>query len=609
MRLLNVLKTTVRENYSDNLISEVSNKVKQLLLSKWSGTTEDTPEIIISNIDEFDSIKSGLPVDRRDIMRYSYNELKNVIRDKKTSKNFNDIITQFVKREKGIDNNLLKKYVKRFLEIQSELPENLNDISKYSYLKLKKLIDGSYDKLITKKLLDNFTKEGGFTKEQILFYITNYLGILDEIPANTKPVDSMNMTEFEHLVDGILATKGGIDVPKTKDLSDIDLIYNENNLKIYAPKTKDQCIRLSFGRSWCTSREGSGNYYYNYRLNHMLTLYYVVDEDRDYEDLDYADVILVERDGRMRLADKSNSGRYSGHQTLPWDEIVEKMPKLEGLKHLLKPNPLTPTELENIQKVRGVRVGNNPMETFKDEEEVALWLEMNDSRITDEQYANITPSLKKKYIGMGYQLTPNMIESSESEVLKYYINKRQESIVQSNISKLSESDISLLNSPLLKKVKDGLKKKFAKELTIDGSTTFRVTDIYKGDVGKFISLYGIEDLIESLPDNLLKFEIHNVSSNPINFTIPSSITKFKDLELLLFRNCITEIPDYVCQLNNLEFLSVINTPNLTKIPECIANLPNLSFINFENSNYLDILPDSIKEKIESDDSGFITLKA
>jgi hypothetical protein len=409
-------------------------------------------------------------------------------------------------------------------------------------------------------------------------------------------------------VDGILATKEGISSIKTKDLSDIDLVYNENNFKIYAPKTKAQCIRLSFGRSWCTSREGSGNYYYNYRLNHMLTLYYVVDEDRDYEDLDYADVILVERDGRMRLADKSNSGRYSGHQTLPWDEIVQKIPKLKNLKHLLVPNPLTPTELENIQKVRGVRVGDNPMSVFKDEEEVALWLEMYDTRLTDEQYSNITPNLKKKYIGMGYDLTPRMIESSEPEVLKYYINKRQEFIVTNPISRLSESDIVLLNSPLLRNVKKELKKKFAKDLTVDGSTTFKVSDVYKGDVGKFISLYGMDDLIESLPDNLVRFEIHNNSSTSLNLTIPSSITRFKQLELLLLRNCITEIPDFICELHNLEFLSIVDTPNLKSIPECIANLPYLSFINFEKSNYLDILPDSIKEKIESDDSGFITLK-
>ena len=50
MKLLSVLKTT--------LINEVSDKVKKLLLNKWSNTTQDTPEMIVSNIDAFDKIKS-----------------------------------------------------------------------------------------------------------------------------------------------------------------------------------------------------------------------------------------------------------------------------------------------------------------------------------------------------------------------------------------------------------------------------------------------------------------------------------------------------------------------------------------------------------------------
>ena len=107
MKLLSILKTT--------LINEVSDKVKKLLLNKWSNTTQDTPEMIVSNIDAFDKIKSGLPADKRDIMKYSYDELKSALSEKQSNRNIDDIFTHFKKggEMKGIENTVLKKYIKR----------------------------------------------------------------------------------------------------------------------------------------------------------------------------------------------------------------------------------------------------------------------------------------------------------------------------------------------------------------------------------------------------------------------------------------------------------------------------------------------------------------
>ena len=88
------------------------------------------------------------------------------------------------------------------------------------------------------------------------------------------------------------------------------------------------------GRSWCTSREGGSNLYYNYRLESNKTLYYIIDEDKDFSDTDFAVVILVDRWGGKALADGTNSGKYSGHSNIPWNEIVSKIPKLKGKENL-----------------------------------------------------------------------------------------------------------------------------------------------------------------------------------------------------------------------------------------------------------------------------------
>jgi Leucine-rich repeat (LRR) protein len=63
----------------------------------------------------------------------------------------------------------------------------------------------------------------------------------------------------------------------------------------------------------------------------------------------------------------------------------------------------------------------------------------------------------------------------------------------------------------------------------------------------------------------------------------------------VLRNCISEIPDSICELPNLRFIALMNNPKLTSIPDCIANLPKLLFINLKGSNNV-VVPESIKEK-------------
>jgi len=571
VKLLSVLKTT--------LINEVSDKVKKLLLNKWSNTTQDTPEMIVSNINAFDKIKSGLPADKRDIMKYSYDELKSALSEKQSGKTIDDIFTHFKKggEMKGVENTVLKKYIKRFLEIESLLPAGKKEITKYAFLDLVKMIDDLYPKLITKKLGEKFKSENtNLTPDQILFYISTYMDILNEIPADTKRVDEMSFAEFEHLIDSIGAKKGA-DTSTKSDMSDIDLKYDENNLKIFAPKTKDQCIRLKNGRGWCTSREGGGNMYYNYRLGHERTLYYVIDEDKDFNDLNFAVVILVDPYGKTAMADKSNTGRFGGSTNMPWSEIAAKVPKLKNLESIFVPEPLTNEEKDLIKKVEHARVGDNPMESFDSPQEVEMWLEYKSPKLSDVQYSNLTVELKKKYIALGMDLSSNMIQQSEPEVLKYYISKKIDIIKSTNLDRLSSSDISLLNTPILKGLKKELKSKFASELTTSSGKRVEI-DYPNGPIPKFAALYGLDDLFDNLPQNLEHFLFNNKSGDNISLVVPPSIGRFKNLQALMMTNCVSELPEEIGLLKELTYLALPDNKNLKSLPKSILGLPNLRFI-------------------------------
>ena len=506
------LLKTLAESISDTLvILEYSEKLKGQLLSKFKTETKDDDQKIIATIGAFEKFKDSLPASERDITKYPYSKLKNVVANRQRKQEVDSLITTIKKKEKGIETSDLKKVINKFLDIKSELPRKGKEIEIMSYLDLVKLVKDNYKKLITKILSEKFKKEKPDLTDQILlFYIQSYFDIEGQLPENTKRPIYMGFDEFEHLIDAELAKTQS----KQKDESDfsgIDIVYEGNNMLIFNAKTKDQCIRLKQGRSWCIGREGGSNLFYNYRLSNERTIYYVLDQDKPFSDLNFAVVILVDPYGGMALADGSNSGRYSGHGNIPWNEIVSKIPKLDGLKDVFKPKPLTDEEKELYRSYKGKRLGDDPIKEMGGEEQVEMWMEINSPDLTDEQYKNLTPKLQKKYLALGMTLSPAKIQSSSAEVLKYYISKQLSKIKSSSLSQLRDEDIVLLNMNLMKKVKEELKSKFAESLVKSGTESLEA--VYpQSDLGKFIGLYGFNDLFESVPDTIKQIMITNGST-------------------------------------------------------------------------------------------------
>ena len=154
--------------------------------------------------------------------------------------------------------------------------------------------------------------------------------------------------------------------------------------------------------------------------------------------------------------------------------------------------------------------------------------------------------------------------------------------------------VALLNGPM-SELKTFFKPEFAKGLTVGGQKLV-IDSFSHGAIGKFIALYGLEDLIGSLPDTLEEFQIQNRDNkSDVTITIPEEIGRFKNLHMILLDNCIESIPDAICTLPKLRFLALINNPKLTSIPDCVADLPNLFFLNLKGSNNVQI-PESIKAK-------------
>ena len=155
--------------------------------------------------------------------------------------------------------------------------------------------------------------------------------------------------------------------------------------------------------------------------------------------------------------------------------------------------------------------------------------------------------------------------------------------------------VQLLNGPM-EELKSFFKPEFAKGLTVGGQKLV-IDSFSHGAIGKFIALYGLDDLIGNLPDTLEEFQIQNRDSkgNNVIITIPEEIGRFKDLHMILLDNCIASVPDSICTLPKLRFLALINNPELREIPSCLAELPNLYFLNLKGSTNVQV-PQSIKAK-------------
>jgi hypothetical protein len=154
--------------------------------------------------------------------------------------------------------------------------------------------------------------------------------------------------------------------------------------------------------------------------------------------------------------------------------------------------------------------------------------------------------------------------------------------------------VQYLNGPM-KELKHIFKPEFAKGLTVGGQSLI-IDSFSQGAVGKFIALYGLDDLIGSLPETLQEFQIINRDSkNQIIIQIPEEIGRFKNLNMILLENCISSIPDSICTLSKLRFIALLNNKELKSIPECIADIPKLYFLNLKGSDNVQV-PEKIKER-------------
>jgi len=165
--------------------------------------------------------------------------------------------------------------------------------------------------------------------------------------------------------------------------------------------------------------------------------------------------------------------------------------------------------------------------------------------------------------------------------------------------------VEYLNGPM-EELKDFFKPEFAKGLVSKSGNKVEV-NYPDSSAGKFIALYGFDELFDSLPDTIEHLIVTNKSKENIALDVPESLTRFKNLDALLFSNIVRTLPENLGDLKNLKFLNLANNKDLVSLPESIKDIPNLALLNLKNANPNVVIPPALKEVLSDEGEGFFYL--
>lgn len=214
-----------------------------------------------------------------------------------------------------------------------------------------------YNEKLLNQITKKFQEEvPGLDTEIIRIYINRFIQIKNSPNVTEKDITKYTWKQLETVVDSNQPKR--IKAGKINDGEpgeDSNLVYNENGLRIYVGKTKNACIKYGNGYSFCISSRGEENMYTHYRFDLVGTPYFIFDDTKTSEQDDNMnfinpDHLLVlfvheptykEGDFWYTITTADNQGE---EEFDIFNKIEDKYPRLKGMKELFKPVEVDPKE-------------------------------------------------------------------------------------------------------------------------------------------------------------------------------------------------------------------------------------------------------------------------
>ena len=221
-----------------------------------------------------------------------------------------------------------------------------------------------YGQSLIETLIEKFQKE---VPTLTITIIRNYIDRFDRIKNNLQEKDITKYTwkQLENTVDGY-QPKQRIKAGKLDPtVSDANLLYNQDGVRIYLGKDKKSCVRYGNGYSFCISARGEDNMYSHYRIREKGTPYFIFNDKLPTEDNKHLMVLFVYQTLNNTKDDDRIAAPYRYSVTLatnkPEDETA-----YQHLEQIIRLYPWT-KPLENFidDKTKGT-VDIEPIEILED---------------------------------------------------------------------------------------------------------------------------------------------------------------------------------------------------------------------------------------------------
>lgn len=145
-------------------------------------------------------------------------------------------------------------------------------------------------------------------------------------------------------------------------------------------------------------------------------------------------------------------------------------------------------------------------------------------------------------------------------------------------------------------IKEYFKPEFMKGLLSGGAAGKSIeVEFPRSAAAKFIALYGFDEFFETIPMDVTRMDISGPGSS--SFRLPDAIGNLTNLTGIHIDGLVSELPESMCKLDKLRYLSLPNNTQLKRLPACLANLPNLKLINTKGCTNLQV-PDDLKSKVK-----------
>ena len=304
----------------------------------------------------------------------------------------------------------------------------------------------------------------------------------------------------------------------------------------------------------------------------------------------------------MKFDYLKKTGRYKG------EKDINRIPSVEALYDQVKDYKISKEELTTT---KAERVRDDAEVVYEDSNWLILVPKTKEAscHYGGGQSRWCTASKSSNYYDHYAKQGPLYMILHKEDMNKAPSESRSHQFHFESNSFMNAEDRTIELGPFFEKypeLKPFFKDKFAKFLTDKFENTVEISQ-GQGAIQRYIQIYGFEDLLDRLPATLERLDMDGGRNSNTSNPLSPKILNFKNLKVLHVENSLSELPDNLGTLTNLEFLSVPNNPSLKSIPLSILDAPNLEVINIRgNTTLAKELPQEIKDWGEQEGHFLIT---